>query len=79
MSPEDHERLRSYVDQVVHFRMVDGEKLMAKVLMMQDEYGDFIYEVVSSDRPERYSNKEKACFVAPYSDVASFELAGKVC
>ena len=57
--------------------MADGENLTVKVLMMQDEYGDFIYELVSSDRPERYSKKEKACFVTPYSDVASFELAGK--
>ena len=53
MSPEEIERLRSYTDKLVQVDPVDGEHMIVRIFMLQDEYQDFIYNVVSTNKEYR--------------------------
>ena len=75
MTLEDIERLRSYTDKIVRMKTTDGESLVVKVILMQDEYQDFIHDIISSDQRHRYRKPlGSAAYVAPYSQIASFDL-----
>jgi hypothetical protein len=46
MTLEDIERLRSYTDKIVRMKTTDGESLVVKVILMQDEDQDFIHDII---------------------------------
>lgn len=76
MTPEDIERLRSYTDKVIRMTTADGESLIVKVVWMQDEYQDFIYDVIWSDQEHRYREPlTSSAYVIPYNEISSFDLA----
>jgi hypothetical protein len=76
MIPEDIERLRSYTDKIVRMKTTDGESLIVKVVLMQDEYQDFIYDLIWSDQEHRYRKPLTSCaYATPYNQIASFDLA----
>jgi hypothetical protein len=51
---EDIERLRQNEGKVVKINCLDGELLEAKIIHVDDEYHDAIYDLVSSTTPEKY-------------------------
>jgi hypothetical protein len=59
------------------FRLVfsDGEVTVAKVLHVDDEYEDFIYDLISSTMPrEHYQDKENKSYVGKFNELISAEL-----
>jgi hypothetical protein len=76
MLTEDIDRLRSYTDKVVAMRTSDGEELTVKILLMQDEYQDFICDILASNRQQKYSKPlNSAAYTIRYDDIAFFALA----
>ena len=76
MTPEDIVRLRSYTDKVVRMKTTDGESLVVKVILMQDEDEDCIHDIIWSDQEHRYRMPlGSAAYVTPYSQIVSFDLA----
>ncbi len=69
------ERLRSYTDKLVRLEAHDGEVMVVKVHTMQDEYQDFIYDIVSTNRESKYTQPlTLSAYVMRYDDVLSFDL-----
>ena len=59
------------------FRLVfsDGEVAVAKVLHVDDDYEDFIYDLISSTMlREHYQDKERKSYVGRFNELISAEL-----
>ena len=59
------------------FRLLfsDGEVAVAKVLHVDDEYEDFIYDLISSTiLREHYQDQERKSYVGKFSELISAEL-----
>ncbi len=59
------------------FRLVfsDSEVIVAKVLHVDDEYEDFIYDLISSTVVrEHYQDKEQKSYVGKFNELTSAEL-----
>lgn len=75
MSSIDIERLRSYTDKLVRIVTVDGEYLVVKLTLMQDEYQDFICDIIETNHEGKYKQPlSSSAYVIAYADIASFEL-----
>ena len=75
MTPDDIERLRGCVDKEITMHTVDGETLTARVVLMQDEDNDFIYELIHSNKESKYTQPlGSCCYVTRYDEVVSFEV-----
>jgi hypothetical protein len=80
MSPSELDRLRSYTDKRVRIVANDGEHLMVKLILMQDEYQDFICDIIETDRRQKYKHPlDSSAYTISYGDIASFELAEDRC
>jgi hypothetical protein len=80
MTFADLERLRSYTDKRVRIVATDGEILLAKIILMQDEYQDFICDVIDTNRDGKYKQPlNSASYTILYNDVVAFELAEGTC
>jgi hypothetical protein len=79
MTVEDREILGSYVDKLVRIKTTDGEELVVKVILMQDEYEDFICDIISTNRTAKYRMPlQLSAYVIRYDDVDSFALANEI-
>jgi hypothetical protein len=59
------------------FRLVfsDGETAVVKILHVDDEYEDFIYDLISSTKlREHYQDKERKSYVGKFNELTSAEL-----
>jgi hypothetical protein len=66
------EQLREFQDHTVVLRLLDGERLMARINFVDLEYKDIIVDVLETSHPEHYKNPS-ACYTVKASDVASVE------
>jgi hypothetical protein len=72
VNAEQIERLRQNEGKVVKITCSDGELLEAKIVHVDDEYRDAIYDLVSSTKPEKYKQGTAAAYVIRWDDVVDF-------
>lgn len=73
MNPEQIERLREKEGSVVKITCADGELLEAKIVHIDDEYRDAVYDLVSSTTPEKYKQGTAAAYVIRWADIVDFQ------
>lgn len=71
MSAERLLQLKHNIGAVFTFTRSDGEIVIAKVLGVDDEYGEVVCEVVSSNRPETYSSAGRVQIALPLTEIQS--------
>jgi hypothetical protein len=73
VKPEQIERLRQNEGKVVKITCTDGELLEAKIIHVDDESRDAIYDLVSSSTPEKYNQGTASAYVIQWDDIADFQ------
>jgi hypothetical protein len=71
VTQEQIERLRQNEGRVVK-TCSDGEMLEAKIIHVDDEYRDTIYDLVSSTTPEKYKQGTASAYVIHWDDIVNF-------
>ena len=67
--------LKNNEEKVFRLAFADGEVATARVVHVDDEYEDFIYDLISSTIcREHYQDKEHKSYVAKFSELISAEL-----
>jgi hypothetical protein len=67
--------LKNNEGKVFRLAFSDGEIAIAKILHVNDEYEDFIYDLISSTKVrEHYKDKEQNCYVSKFNELISVEL-----
>jgi len=56
MTPTDVELLKARIEQTVPIRCKNGEDVVGKVHFVSEEERDVIYDLISSNRMERYES-----------------------
>jgi small nuclear ribonucleoprotein (snRNP)-like protein len=73
MKAQQIERLRQSEGKVVKITCSDGELLEAKIIHVDDEYRDAIYDLVSSTTPEKYKQGAASSYVIRWDNIVDFE------
>jgi hypothetical protein len=73
MNAEQIERLRKNEGRVIKITCSDGELLEAKIVHVDDEHRDVIYDLVSSTKPEKYPQGTASAYVIRLADIADFQ------
>jgi hypothetical protein len=74
MNDDDIQLLKSSVDKSIKLCCIDGEVLVAKIIYVWDEYGDVSFDVISTNRPEKYEKyPSEAAHTINLQDIASVE------
>jgi hypothetical protein len=74
MNDDEIRLLKSSVDKMIRIRFQDGEVLIAKILFVWDEYGDFTFDIISTNREEKYKkNQLSAAYTINLKDIVSVE------
>lgn len=74
MDENDLRLLKSSVDKLVRIRCSDGEVLVAKVLFVWDEYSDVSYDLVSTNREDKYEKcGPEAAHTISFQDIVCVE------
>ena len=71
MKTDEIERRRSE-GQIVKITCSGGELLEAKILHVDDEYRDAVYELVSSSTPQKYPRNTATAYVVRWDDIVDF-------
>lgn len=66
------EQLRQCKGKVVKITCSDGEVLEAKIIHIDDEYQDVVYDLISSTTPEKYKQNTSGAYVIRWHDIAEF-------
>jgi acetylglutamate kinase len=66
------ERLRQNEGKVVKINCSDGELLEAKIIHIDDEHRDAIYDLVAT-KPEKYKQGIKSAYVIHWDDMVDFQ------
>jgi hypothetical protein len=62
--------LKENQDREVEIRCTDGEVMQVKVLLVSESECDVIYDLISTNRPERYPIRpEKVCYATAFRDI----------
>jgi len=70
MNKGDVERLRKCEGSIVKITCSDGEILEAKIVHVDDEYSDVIYDLISSTA--NYPKGRDAAYVVKWDDILDF-------
>ncbi len=73
MKKEWIERLRQNEGKVVKINCSDGELLEAKIIHVDDEHRDAIYDLVASTTPDKYKQGTASAYVIHWDDIADFQ------
>ena len=74
MDAADLELLKASTDKYVVIHIEDGEVIVAAVHFVSDEDQDVIYDVISSNRPERYrDDTSKPAYLMPFAKIEFIE------
>ena len=73
MTQELIERLRQNEGKVVKINCSDGELLEAKIIHVDDEHGDVIFDLVASTTPEKYKQGTASSYVIHWDDIVDFQ------
>lgn len=49
-----YDNLRAFQGKVAHVWSTGGEAMTARVLLVDEEHGDLVLDVLATDQPERY-------------------------
>lgn len=71
MTTERLLQLKHNIGEVFTFTHSSGDIVIAKILGVDDEYGEVVCELVSSTRPERYSSASGVQFAMPLTEIQS--------
>lgn len=75
MNNNDIQLLKSSVDKMVKIHCSDGEVLVAKVLFVWDEYEDVSFDLVSTNRKDKYEKySSDAAYTINFNDIESIEI-----
>jgi hypothetical protein len=76
--PWNFENLRQFQDRVVRIRSTEGEVMVAKVVLVDQEHQDLIMDVLSTDQPDRYDRLGKkydeCAWAIPFEFIADIAL-----
>jgi hypothetical protein len=67
------ERLRQNEGKVVKINCLDGELLDAKIIHVDDEHRDAIYDLVATTTPEKYKQGTTSAYVIHWDDIVDFQ------
>jgi len=70
------ELMRNNEGKSFEFKFTDGEKTVGKLLFVDDETKQFIYEMSATNEPTRYQNR-LGQYAASFSDLEAVELLDK--
>jgi hypothetical protein len=73
MTAEQIERLRQREGKIVKITCSDGELLEAKIIHVDDEHQDAIFDLVSTTTLEKYARGIAAAYVIHWADIVGFE------
>jgi hypothetical protein len=74
MTPSELEILKVSVDKVVRIVATDGQVLLAKVLLVDEEAEDIVYDLVWTDRPDKYEKLDiQPAYSLPFHAIAILE------
>ena len=74
MNAKDLETLNASVDKIVRIVTHDGERLLARVVLVSEEDRDLIYELVSTSRESQYEKFDKQpAYRITFDEIASVE------
>ena len=75
MNAADIQLLKSCVDKLAKIHCSNGEILTARIIFVWDEYGDVSFNIVSTNRPEKYENfPAGTAHTINLSDITSVEV-----
>jgi hypothetical protein len=77
MKQGDIERLRKSEGGTVKITCSDGEILEAKILHVDEEYRDVVYDLLSSTRPEKYPQGQASAYTIEWDDILDFRENSK--
>lgn len=63
--------LKIRVDQTATFRCKDGEVIVGRILFVSDEDRDVIYDLVSSNRMDRYRSLRDCAYRLTFDEIDS--------
>ncbi len=58
---------------MVRISCSDGELLQAKIVHVDDEHHDAVYDLVSSTTPEKYKQGTASAYVIRWDDILDFK------
>jgi acetylglutamate kinase len=67
------ERLRQNEKKVVKINCSDGELLEAKVIHVDDEHRDVIYDLVATTTPEKYKQGSASAYIIHWDDIIDLQ------
>jgi len=70
MTTDDIERLRRNEQRIVTISCSNGEILRAKIVHVDDNHRDVIFDLISTSHPETY--KHAGAYVIHWDDIANF-------
>jgi hypothetical protein len=77
MDTEDIRKLSASVDKKVRIVTTEGETFVAKVLWVDEEHHDLVYDLISTTTPERYKQlgvrSESACLI-PFDYISRIDM-----
>ena len=73
MTQELIERLRQNERRVVKINCSDGELLEAKIIHVDDEHRDVIYDLVATTTPEKYKQGTASAYIIHWDDIVDFQ------
>lgn len=75
MNDESIQLLKSCVDKSAKIHCSDGEILTARIIFVWDEYGDVTFDIISTNRPEKYESfPAGSAHTINLSDITSVEI-----
>jgi len=67
--------LKDHEGKVVHIALADGEEAVVRIVHVDEEHEDFIYDLLSTNVINKYCRDPKeAAFVASFADLVSARL-----
>jgi small nuclear ribonucleoprotein (snRNP)-like protein len=71
MNKENIHFLKSKIDNcTINIHCVDGEEIAAKVVSVSEAEKDIVCDIISTNRQEKYKNKQAACLIR-YEEIES--------
>jgi len=74
MTPNDFETLKASKDKVVRIDTLDGETLIAKVLLVSEEDEDVVFELISTTHEGQYEKfDQQPAYAIDFKKIKSVE------
>ncbi len=74
MTTSDLDLLKNRIDRVVRIDCIDGEVLFAKPLVVTEEDEDIIFDLISTNRPDKYEKLDiQPAYMLRFEHIAHVE------